>query len=149
MIQHEQSVQIARPVDDVFAFVTDIGKLPMWSGEIVEARKTSEGPTGVGTTWTGLIKALGRKMENKHVFTAFEENQMFTMSIASGPVSGEATYTFESVENGTQLTITVQAELGGFIKMAEPLARRSLDRQYEANLGNLKDLLEAEVEAAA
>ena len=43
MTKLEQSVVINRPTEEVFAFVTDIEKLPQWMSELVEAKQTSEG----------------------------------------------------------------------------------------------------------
>ena len=40
-------------------------------------------------------------------------------------------------------------ELGGFFKMGEPLVVRTIKRQFEADVTNLKDLLEAEAEGSA
>jgi hypothetical protein len=34
--------------------------------------------------------------------------------------------------------------MGGFFKLAEPLVVRMLNRQFETNFANLKDLLEAQ-----
>lgn len=143
MIKIEQSTVINRPIEEVFSYVTDIDNLPMWSGEIVESRKTSDGPTGEGTTFDLLVKALGRKIENTHEISAYEPNSKFGIKITSGPVLGEAEYSFEPVNGGSKVSVEVEAEAGGFFKLADPLVARTLQRQYEANLATLKDLLEA------
>ena len=49
-----------------------------------------------------------------------------------------------SVDGGTKATFAFDAEIGGFFKMAEPLAARIMQRHYETNLATLKDLLEAQ-----
>ncbi len=51
--------------------------------------------------------------------------------------------TFERVEGGTRVTLTLVGEPGGFFKLAEPLLVSMLKRQYQADLANLKDLMEA------
>lgn len=144
MIHIQQSTVINQPVENVFSYVTDIEKLPQWAGEIVEARVTSDGPVDVGTTWTGVIKALGRKMENLHEISEYEQNRKFSMRIISGPVTGEATYSFETLGNGTKIGVMVDAELGGFFKVADPIVSQTLQKQYETNLANLKEVLEAQ-----
>jgi hypothetical protein len=50
---------------------------------------------------------------------------------------------FERVAGGTQVTGTLVGEPGGFFKLAEPLLVSMIKRQFEADLANLKDLLES------
>jgi hypothetical protein len=40
--------------------------------------------------------------------------------------------------------MTSEAEVGGFFKLAEPIVGRMAKRQTEANLANLKDILESQ-----
>ena len=49
----------------------------------------------------------------------------------------------ESQENGTQLTLVGEAEIGGFFKIAEGLVRKQLEKQLDTELNALKLLLEA------
>ena len=56
----------------------------------------------------------------------------------------EARYTLEPAENGTQLTLVIEGQPGGFFKMAEPLVVRLAKRSYEEDLNNLKEMLEAQ-----
>lgn len=143
MIRIEHSVVINRPIEEVFAFVTDIDKMSQWALELREAKKTSEGPVGVGTTFSGVVQLLGRRMENNHEVTEYEPNRKYSFKTTSGPVPMEAESTFESVAGGTRVTILAEAEPGGFFKLAEPIFARTAQRQYETNLATLKDLLEA------
>jgi hypothetical protein len=66
------------------------------------------------------------------------------MKSTSGPIPTEVDIIVESVDGGTKFTISAKAETGGFFKLAEPLVARMLDRQWDTNAGNLKDLLEAQ-----
>jgi hypothetical protein len=59
----------------------------------------------------------------------------------SFPIHG--TYTFGEVDEGTAVTFALQGEPGGFFKLAEPLLARMLQRQWDTNLANLKDVLES------
>lgn len=144
MFSVEQSVVINRPVGEVFAYVSDVERWDEWAAEIVEAKKTSEGPVGAGTTFSAVIKMLGRRMENEHEVTEYEPNSRFGIRVTSGPVSGEGGLSFESVNPGTKVTMAIEAETGGFFKLAEPLVARQANRQYETNLATMKDLLEAQ-----
>ena len=51
--------------------------------------------------------------------------------------------TFERVEDGTRVTITGVAEPGSFFKLVMPLLVSTIKQQFEADLANLKNLMEA------
>ena len=147
-MQAEASVVINRPLDEVFQYVSDFEKWDQWAAEMVEVSKTSEGPVGVGTRFTAKIKFIGQQIENEHEVTEYEPGSRFGVRVMSGTVKGHAVFSFESVEGGTRVTETMEGETGGFFKVADPLVGRMAQRQYAANLGNLKDLLEAQAQGS-
>ncbi len=148
MIEAETSVVINRPVEKVFAFVNDSENAPQWRSSVLESRQTSEGPIGVGTTLAEVIRFLGRRIESTFEVTEYEPNSKISAKTTSGPIPFEVSRTFESVEGGTRLTVTIEGETGGFFKLAEPLVARMTKRQIETDHANLKDLLEAQAEGS-
>lgn len=64
--------------------------------------------------------------------------------VTSGSIPAEIGYIVEAVEGGTKVTAVAEFETGGFFKLADPIIARMDQRQYETNLRNLKDLLEAQ-----
>jgi uncharacterized membrane protein len=86
MIHVENSVVINRPVRDVFEYVTTFENMPNWSSELVEAKKISEGPTGVGTKFSSSAKMLGRRIDNTLEVTSFEPNKKLSVEMVSGPI---------------------------------------------------------------
>jgi uncharacterized protein YndB with AHSA1/START domain len=77
MIKIEHSMLINRPIEEVFAFATDIDKLPQWNTLIVEAKKTTDGPMDVGTKIEIVNRLLGRQMKNTYEVTQFEQNKLY------------------------------------------------------------------------
>lgn len=146
MIKVNNSVVIDRPLEEVFAYVTDIENMPVWSSELDKAWKTSEGPVGKGTTFSSEAKLLGRRIENTIEVTEYEPNSKFFLKPTSGPVSGEVEFRFESVDGGTKFSVSLDADAGGFFKLGEPIVNRMLQRQYETNGATLKDLLESQAD---
>jgi uncharacterized protein YndB with AHSA1/START domain len=144
MVRLEASVVINRSIEEVFAFVTDFENASQWMSELVEGKQTSEGPLGVGTTLSGVAIPLGRRVESTQKVVEYEPNSRFAYKSTSGPVASEDRYTLQSVAGGTKITREADAEMSGFFKLAEPLARRMMQRQFDTNFANLKDLLEAE-----
>jgi uncharacterized protein YndB with AHSA1/START domain len=149
MIKIENSTQINRPVEEVFAFVVDAENLPLWAGPVTEARQTSDGSIGVGTTQVQSAQFLGRKMETTQEVTEYEPNKKFSTKSTSGPLPLEIHYTFESVGGGTKITLEGNLEAGGFFKLAEPIVGRMLNRQTASDAQTLKELLEAQASGGA
>lgn len=143
MLKIESSIVINRPVEEVFAVVSDIEKNPKWTSVFLEARKTSEEPIGVGTTWRVVQKFLGQRFESEVEVTEYEPNRKYALKSKSGPFPVEVRQTYEPVEGGTRFSVALEAEVGGFFKLAEPLVKTMAKRSIETDNANLKDLMEA------
>jgi uncharacterized protein YndB with AHSA1/START domain len=135
---------IDRPADRVFAFLVDVDKVADWNPQVTEARKTSEGPLGVGTTLLFVGKFLGRRFESVSEWTEYTPNERFSTKTISGPFHLEIENTLSSVDGGTRLATTYRGESRGFFKLAEPVIVRLTRKQFEIATEYLKALLEAE-----
>ncbi len=142
MLKIESSVVINRPVEEVFAVLSNVENNPKWSSGFLEAKKTSEGPIGVGTTWRAVQKGLGQRIEAEVEVTEYEPNRKCTQK-GKSPFPVELHMAFESVEGGTRVNVRLEGEPGGFFKLAEPLVKSMAKRNIEGDLANLKDLMEA------
>ncbi len=140
----EASTVIGCPVEEVFAYVSDMAKTPEWSAELVDVAEVSPGPTGVGTTTKSTVKILGRELETTSKIVAFEPNRRFSLEHDAGPVTiHDDWFLFESVEGGTKVTHRADIEAAGFFKLAAPVAARLARGQWELNFSTLKEILEA------
>ena len=143
MAQVEISTTIKRPVEDVWAVISNVENNPKWSSAALEAKQTSPGPIGVGTTARFVGKFLGRRIESASEVTEFEPNRKYSWQSKSGPFPLKASTTFEQIEGGTRVNTTAEGEPGGFFKLAEPLIVSMGKRQFQSDLDNLRDLMEA------
>jgi len=142
MIKIEHGIVINRPIEEVFAVVTNLENNPKWGSGLLEAVKTSDGPIGVGTTWRLVRKVLGRRLEAESEVIEYELNRNYVQRSKS-PFPVEVRQTYEAVEGGTRISITLEAEPGGFFKLAGPLLKSTAKRDIDAEFANLKDLMEA------
>jgi len=138
------SVVINRPVEEVFSFATDTEKIALWAGPVTEAKQTSAGPFGVGTTSTRVTQLLGRRFESDYEVTEYQPNSKCSAKTTSGPIPIEEMFSFEAAEGGTRVTVAMEGDPAGFFKLAEPIFARIIRRQMETDVGTLKDLLEAQ-----
>ena len=142
MIRAEQTSIIDRPIEDVFRYVGDQTNTPTWQAGLVAARRTSDGPLGVGTTHTFVRSFMGRRMEADNVYVAYEPNKLISFKTTSGPVRLQASYDFESTGEGTRLTSRIEMDASAFVSLAEPLIAAGLKREMKAAFRALKNLLE-------
>jgi uncharacterized membrane protein len=145
MAKIETSIVVNRPLEEVFAFTTNLENQLKYQPRLLEAKKTSEGPIGVGTTWRLVGKVLGQRMEFEQQCTEYELNRKFAGRPRSGPFALEERRTYEQVEGGTRFNLTFDFQPRGFMKLAEPLLVSMLKRQAETDLMNLKKLMETNV----
>ena len=144
MVKVEVSAVINRPVEEIFDYMSNPENSPKWQSGVLESEQTSKGPSGVGATIREVRKFMGRRIDQTFEITEYEPNRMIKQKTISGPMKLDAIYAFESVEGGTRVTMGGEGDSGGFFKLADPLINRMAGRQMEADLANLKDMLEAQ-----
>jgi uncharacterized membrane protein len=143
MARVEASVVIDRPLEEVFDFASNTENDPQWASGILEARKTSEGPIGVGTTFRGVIERLGQRIEWTSEITHYQPHTRVDFKSGGGPMKFEETMVFEPVEGGTRISAVSKGEAEGVLKVAEPMLMRLWKTQMEASMVVLKGILEA------
>ena len=143
MIEFEKSVFIQRSPQEVFDIITDPPKSTQWQTGVKSAEWTTEGPTGVGSTFKSRNRFLGRDLESDLIVTEWDPPRLVKIKAESEPIPVEISNKVESQGDGTLLTLMVQAEVGGFFKLAEGLAGKQIEKQVENDLNTLKLLLES------
>jgi uncharacterized membrane protein len=140
----EKSVEINRPLPEVFDYVSDVGNYPEWMAHALEVRKETPGPPRQSENFVVAIRSIGRRFETPFERTAYEANRRYVDRAVGGPIPNQGWFSeFEAVPRGTRLTRAVDAEPGGLLKLLEPLQRWAAERQLKEDLKTLKDVLEA------
>lgn len=142
MIRIEHTTVIRRPVEDVFAVVSDVAGWPRWNKTARAAHVTSSGPVGLGTTFRLEGTILGRAVDANHKVTAYEPNRIFAAKTLSGPFLATGTYTFEPTPQGTRLTVVVEGEPAGVARFSGAMLTPAIRKQVETQQRHLKELLE-------
>jgi uncharacterized membrane protein len=140
----EARVTILRRVEDVFAYVIAVQSMPEWRGDVAEAVQLTDGPFGVGTRIRAGARWFGRPLGIVVEVTELEPDAKFGYRPVAGPLRTHNVCTFHSEAGSTRVTLTDEIELGGIVGILEPVMARLVRRQYAANLGRLKTLLEAQ-----
>jgi uncharacterized protein YndB with AHSA1/START domain len=137
----ENTVMIARPIEDVFAFLSDLENIPKWNYAIVETRKISEGPVGVGTTYH-QVRSVPSRSEERLEITTYNPPRQLQIRGQLGPFASRLISALDAIPEGTRVTNTVELELGGPGRLLERVAVPRVREAVAANLRKLKELLE-------
>jgi uncharacterized membrane protein len=143
MFTVEKSVVIDRPAEEVFAFVSDQTNAPAWQRGLVEVRRTSDGPIGVGTRHTFVRTLMGRTIRGSNEYTRYEPSRLVAFKGTSGAMDVRASYAVQPEGLArSRLTAWLELRSPGLLRLVEPFVAMSLRRDVEANLESLRHLLE-------
>ncbi|MCX4626387.1 SRPBCC family protein [Streptomyces sp. NBC_01443] len=96
--QFEATVEIDRPVAEVFAYLADGRNDPQFSPRVQEITRTPDGPTGVGTVFRSTVKDAGMKTGREFRITGFEPQRLVRWTEQSkNLVTAEGGYDFEAL----------------------------------------------------
>jgi uncharacterized protein YndB with AHSA1/START domain len=142
MIKYESRHIINRPVADVFAFFNDPDKLFKWRLDVYKHEMITPGPLVAGSLWREHAETSGQKSVREVAVLALVPEKLFVMAISVNHTTFTATYTFESVIEGTQLSFCVETQLNGLLKVIEPLVRMETVRLWDRSVAKLTALVE-------
>ena len=142
MIDVAHSVTVHRPVEEVYRFLANFENWPRWRTGLHEAHRVSQGTDGVGEVWEMAGEALGRPLAMTLEVTDYEENKLFGFKSTAGPIIAESRLVLEPVAEGTRVSYLSNADVSGFVRLAQPLLNWQAQRSWEKDLYLLKRLLE-------
>jgi uncharacterized protein YndB with AHSA1/START domain len=121
------STVIDRPIEEVFAFLADGENDSKFSSRVLEIRKTTDGPPGVGTVYASTVKDAGVKTKREFKITVFEPPTRIrwtevSKNLVTAPEGG---YDLAPEAGGTRVTLHNVLEGHGLGKLIEPMALRS------------------------
>jgi uncharacterized membrane protein len=138
VLEFENTIAIDRPIDEVFAFLSDFENIPKWNYYVLEVRQLSESPIGVGTTYHQVRKSDQQDFR----IIEFEPNHTIAVkTLHHSSPSFERRFTL--YEEGATTRIRDEWKLDtGRPAILERLARGRVKSAVAENLAKLKELLE-------
>ena len=136
-MRFDLEVTIDRPVAEVYAYVSDVRNLPEWQESAETAEWIEE-----GKRFRERRSFMGRSAQLELEVTAQERDRRFDVRSVSGPVRFEIRHSFEAAGDGTRLSVTADAKIGGALRFAARMAQGQAERQFRGDLERLKQVLE-------
>ena len=141
-VQH--AICINLPVEEVFAYMSNLEKLADWSGFVLSSRKISNGEMLVGTIIQCTILILGTQFDTAYEIVECKPNCYFSYKSIMGIASSFTCIRFETIdEGGTNVSEEIDIHFtGGYLGYDETLVTNAISHQIAKNLQTLKELLE-------
>ena len=136
-------ITISRPVEDVFAVLTDVENTGKWFPGDVQEHWTSPPPHGVGSTRHAVVNMMGRRTENDAVVTVYQPPDRAVMQGVSGNAPFVATLSFAPDGDGTLVEVTTEITFGGAMRLLGPLVMTMYGRSWATGLATLKSMMES------
>jgi uncharacterized protein YndB with AHSA1/START domain len=121
VVQVDFSIAIARPVEDVFAVLSDPRNSTKWAASSVEMEVLTPGPIRVGSRRRGVARGIaGRTIETVAEITEFEPNRRIAVRTVRASIPFTTSIDFRRLEGVTGINWTWVLEPQGVLRLAEP-----------------------------
>lgn len=139
------TIEIARPPQEVFDYVTDLARQGEWQEGVVSVEVETEGPTRVGTKATVTRHVPGGTRSFPFEMTEHDPPRRSSFQVTDGPVRPHGSTTLTALDSGTRTRVDFEMEFvgHGLGVLVLPLVRRDAQREVPKDLGALKERLES------
>jgi hypothetical protein len=144
--QFEATVEIDRPVAEVFAFLAEGTNDPKFSPRVQRIEKRPSGPTAVGTVFVSTVKDAGMKTSREFKITELAENSTIRWAEQSKNIvtAVEGGYDFEAVsDTRTRVRIFNTLQGHGIGKLIAGFALSAARKDAPAFGNRIKAAIEA------
>jgi uncharacterized membrane protein len=141
VIEVEHTLEIERPAEKVFDYLTDVARLPEWqeSAESVEL----EGELREGARFREVRSFMGRRAISTLEVTEHERPKRFSLHVVEGPVKYAVEHALDDLGGRTRVTFVGRADTERIPRLMRGTIRRMVERQFVKDLDSLKRRLEA------
>ena len=138
--------EIARPPEEVFAYVTNPSRFAEWQVDATSASMKGDGLPRVGSRYATTRLIGGAVRTTTSEITEINPPRSWAARGTGGPVRETVRYTVEPLEDDERSRVTIQLDFEGrgIGRLVVPLVvRRQARKEMPINCQNLKERLEA------
>lgn len=144
MPKHEESIEIQRPLEEVYAYMGDVSREHEWQPQLLEAEQMPAGPTAIGSKRRYVSEFMGKRLENTYSVIELEPGRRIVCETDPGSaVSARTVIRWDPSADGTRVTMSIEGKAGGLLRFVPPkLIEATFRSEVQAALGRLKARLE-------
>jgi carbon monoxide dehydrogenase subunit G len=132
-VRVEDSVEIAKPQELVYAIVRDLERAPEWQGSL-ESVDVHAG--------TEVRRFGGRRQEATFLIVEDDPPRRLAITSEGGPAAIRATFDFEPSGDGTLVSFKLDLALHGAARLAGRIVKTTAQREVRSSLQKLKEVAE-------
>ena len=140
------SVEVESSPSEAFELFADIEGWSAWAPAVIERRKLTEGPLGVGTRYHAVDQFLLKRIEFALEITRYDPPHEIA-GAWSDPVAGGWVAEFDEVAAGTNVTLQASMRFQGALSIVGSLATPWARRQMMKDLETFKSIAESKTPA--
>ena len=135
-----KTVTVDKPVDKVFAYLSDFATTTEWDPGTVQTVRIS-GDGAVGTEYRNTTRFAGRQTQLTYVVDELVPNQRIALRGENKTVIAHDTMTFRTSGSGTEVTYTADFTFKGLTRFLAPLLKPALNRLGDRAEAGMRDAL--------
>jgi uncharacterized membrane protein len=142
-----ESIEIDRKPEDVFAYLDDVKRHGEWQEQIVDVKPQDDGPLRVGSRVTETRRVPGGDRTMTYEVTEHDPPRQSSFRVLDGPIRAVGTISVEPIDDGarSRLTFTLDFKSHGLAgKVLLPVARTQARKQIPKDQARMKELLESD-----
>jgi len=132
-VKFEDSIEIAKPQEVVYAIVRDLEQAPEWqpSLESVDVQGGTE-----------VRRVAGRRQTLKFFILEDDPPRRLAVSSEGGPAKARATFDLERAADGTTVNFSLDVELRGAARFTGRMVKSTAQNEVRTTLEKLKEFAE-------
>ena len=140
----ERTFTVSRPIEAVFAYLSDFENTIEWDPGTLETRRTS-GDGGLGTTYSNRSEFMGRETELTYETIGHNAPTFFSCRGSNKTATATDSMTFTRDGDRTQIRYRADFQFHGIIKFVAPLVvKGKLDSLADETAEKITTTLEAQ-----
>ena len=143
MLKAQSRIVIDRPIEEVFQYIAQnfFDNYPKWDTSVVELKKLSPDPMGLGTQGWQIMDGNGWRSENDFYVNDYQPNRRFSIT-GDGQTYFKNSYALESIGDSTKLIYDFEFSLQNFGRLFEVLMAKAVKKASQETVSNLQKLIE-------
>jgi uncharacterized protein YndB with AHSA1/START domain len=144
-------VDVTRPPEEVFRYVTDPSRFGEWQSGVVSAHIDPDGPQEVGSRCVMTRRIGGTDRTTTSEITELSPPRTWTIRGIDGPIRADIAVAVDPRQDGTQAHVTIQVDFRayGMGKLVMPVVVREARKEVPESCELLKSRVESGSGAAA
>jgi uncharacterized protein YndB with AHSA1/START domain len=139
--EFRHTVALRRPPEEVFPWLLEEDKVPLWTGSLETYDVIGGGPLGEGTRVRQVLTVGGQRIDVELEVTRYEPPRLAESRFSLRGINVVTTYALAPAAGGTELTQTLEAKASSFsARMLLPVVQPRLERKLTEDLERLPEV---------